>query len=147
MLQRGEAPARADVLVGRVPAVVAVVQWEGRVQMYLGFEFVVVVVPVAQMPNHSLGSCAKAYANNEGRGRRSEGRQRKHPHGFMRSRTTQILWICLHPQLFHQFETERNSKAQMKGVCSPQEQQDHHEHSSAVPARPQLDLSLQMHGR
>ena len=67
MLQRGEAPARADVLVGRVPAVVAVVQWEGRVRMYLGFEFVVVVVPVAQMPNHSLSSCAKAYANNEGR--------------------------------------------------------------------------------
>ena len=95
VLQRGEAPARADVLVGRVPAVVAVVQWEGRVGMYLGFEFAVAVVPVV---NHSLSSCAEAYVNKEGRGRRSEGRQRKRPHGFMSTRTTQILWICLHPQ-------------------------------------------------
>ena len=94
MLQRGEAPARADVLVGRVPAVFAVVQWEGRVGMYLGFEFGVAVVPVA---NHSLSSCAEAYAN-KGQGRRSKGRQRKRPHGFMRTRTTRILWICLHPQ-------------------------------------------------
>ena len=98
MLQRGEALARADLLVGRVPAVVAVVQWEGRVRMYLGFEFAVAVVPVAQMPHHSLSSCAEAYANKEGQGRRSEGRQRKRPHGFSRTWTTQILWICLHLQ-------------------------------------------------
>ena len=33
MVQRGEAPVRADLLVGRVPAVVAVVQREGRVRV------------------------------------------------------------------------------------------------------------------
>ena len=109
MLQRGEAPARADLFVGRVPAVVAVVQWEGRVR--------VLNLWLWLCPFHRCLIIASARAQRLMQTRKGRVEDRKEGNGSIhtvscalgRLKSFGFVYICNN---FIPSETERNSKAQ-----------------------------------
>jgi hypothetical protein len=80
----------------------------GRGQMYWGFDFVVVLVVPKPSCNKGLSFCTKTYANKGQDGQISEGRQRKNPHVFMRSRTLESFGLVYIRNDFIIFIIEQN---------------------------------------
>ena len=110
--------------------------------MCFDFDFVLVsvpVVPVVLMPKRSQEESAivAQRASRKGRyGQRSEGRQRKYPHGFMRSRTLESFGLVYIRNYFIVFGTKEHG---IINESSPQERRGHHERFFAVLAHPQPD--------